>query len=56
MPNNQQRELTKLMLIQHEKLVPDLYQSILKTVKSLMMQKGLENVEDSESDQENEPA
>jgi len=54
MSGNQEREFTKLMLIQHEKLVPDLFQSILKSVKSLMKQKGLEKDSDSESDLENE--
>jgi len=54
MPSNQEREFTKLMLIQHEKLVPDLFQSILKTVKSLMKQKGLEKDSDSESEEEKE--
>jgi len=54
MPSNQEREFTKMMLIQHEKLVPDLFQSILKTVKSLMKQKGLDKDSDSESDEENE--
>ena len=40
------------MLNQHEKLVPDLFQSILKTLQPLIKQKDLARFHDSDTDEE----